>query len=116
MKVMLQVFTLNAAGKMLLGIMTILVIRYLPPEQFAHYTVALALATFVSQTLSSSFNSIYIVGQRRLALGTSFGALASLQAIFLVVAWLLLSPVQGRMAGTFWWAFAFANGIWAVEF
>jgi O-antigen/teichoic acid export membrane protein len=116
MKAMLQVFSLNAAGKVLLGIMTVLVIRYMPAEQFAHYTLALALATFVSQTLSSSFNSIYIVGHRRLGLETSFAALANLQVIILTAVWLLLSPLQGRMSGTFWWAFGFAISSCAVEF
>ena len=100
MKAMLQVFTLNAAGKVLLGIMTVLVIRYMPAEQFAHYTLAIALGTFVSQTLSSSFNSIYILGHERLALRTSFAALASLQVIMLAAVWILLSPLQGRTAGT----------------
>ncbi len=116
MKAMLQVFVLNAGGKVLLGIMTVLVIRYMPAEQFAHYTLAIALGTFVSQTLSSSFNSIYIVGHERLALRTSFAALASLQIIMLAAVWILLSPLQGRMAGTFWWAFVFAIGVCAVEF
>lgn len=55
------VFSADLASKILLGLTWLLLIRYLPPEEFALLTLATSVATVASQMLGSSINRIYIL-------------------------------------------------------
>lgn len=55
------VFSADLASKFLLGLTWLLLIRYLPPDEFALLTLATSVATVASQMLGSSINRIYIL-------------------------------------------------------
>ncbi|MDZ4730671.1 MAG: polysaccharide biosynthesis C-terminal domain-containing protein [Xanthomonadales bacterium] len=55
------VFSADLASKILLGLTWLLLIRYLPTEEFALLTLATSVATVASQMLGSSINRIYIL-------------------------------------------------------
>jgi O-antigen/teichoic acid export membrane protein len=115
MKAVLQVFSFDVVGKALLAVMTLLLIRYMAAEQFAQYTLALALVAVVSQTLTSTFNRIYIVGHRDLRLGSDFAAFLGLQLLTVAASWLLLAPFRPRAESVFWLALAVTLGACMVE-
>ncbi len=55
------VFSADLASKILLGLVWLLMIRYLPPQEFALLTLATATATVASHMLGASINRIYIL-------------------------------------------------------
>jgi len=116
MKAVLQVLSLDVIGKALLAIMTLLLIRFMAAEQFATYTLALAFVAVVSQTLATTFNRIYIVGHRSLALAPDFGALLGLQLLTIVAVWTLLIPFRPRPESAFWLALALTLGTCTIDF
>ncbi len=116
MRAVLQVFSLDVAGKALLAVITLLLIRFMAAEELAHYTMALALIAVVSQTLTSTFNRIYIVGHQRLGLGSDFAALLGLQLLTILAAWVLLVPFRPHPTNVFWLALAVTLGTCMVEF
>lgn len=61
MKSVVQVLSFDLASKVILGVLGILLIRYMPASDYAEYTLALALTAFVSQSVAATFNRIYII-------------------------------------------------------
>src|SRR2546422_953562 len=115
MKAVVQVFSMDLAGKALLAVMTLLLIRFMAAEQFAQYTLALALVAVVSQALAATFNRIYIVGHRSLNLGSDFGAFFALQLLTVLAAWVVLLPFRPRPESVLWLALAVTLGTCMVE-
>jgi O-antigen/teichoic acid export membrane protein len=57
----LLVLSSDLVSKILLGLVWLLLIRHLPPQEFALLTLATSVAVVASQTLGASINRIYIL-------------------------------------------------------
>jgi O-antigen/teichoic acid export membrane protein len=102
MKSVFQVFSFDLGSKVLLGILGILLIRYLPQAEYAAYTFAASLVAFSSQSLVASFNRIYIVAHQKLRLkDTEMGFLA-LQLSLIAGLVLLGSPLSFTLGSLYW--------------
>ena len=61
-KYLFQIITLDIISKAIFGIISILIIRFLSVEEFAIYSISIALINIVSSSVSSIFNRLYIAG------------------------------------------------------
>lgn len=99
MKAIAQVFVFDVISRVLMGCMTLMLIRFMPEREFVLYTMAFALIAVVTETLSSSFNRIYIIGYQDLGfkeLSSSFLGLQILMVSALIVlAWPLNAFLNG---------------------
>ena len=62
LKSLFQIISLDMVSKLIVGIISISIIRFMSIAEFALYAVAIAAINIVSSTVSSIFNRIYIVG------------------------------------------------------
>lgn len=98
---MVRVFSFDLVSKLMLGAMAVALIRVMPAPEYARYTVALAAINFASQTLSSTFNRIYIVGYERLRLQGSASSFLGFQLLAVLCVALAGLPWQGRAGGLY---------------
>jgi O-antigen/teichoic acid export membrane protein len=61
MKALLQVFSFDLASRVVVGILGIVLIRYMASAEYAAYTFALSLVAFLTQSLGATFNRIYVL-------------------------------------------------------
>lgn len=92
------VFSADLASKILLGLTWLLLIRYLPPEEFALLTLATSVATVASQMLGSSINRIYILDSTSAGNGGP-GPLVMFQAIALLLLGVAGLPFSATLPG-----------------
>mgnify|MGYP001431572285 FL=1 len=102
MKAVLQVFSFDVVSKIILGALGILLIRYMPSNEYADYTFALSLVAFVTQSVASTFNRIYILftpqPEMRRAEWTSIGL-----QLFLVTGLAVAGlPLLASLGGLYW--------------
>jgi O-antigen/teichoic acid export membrane protein len=116
MKSIVQVFSFDIASKVLLGVLGILLIRFMPEAEYARYTFAAALVAFASQTITGTFNRIYIVGYERLKLRGAAPAFLVLQLLAITLVVLLALPFRGRLAGAYGLAVAVVFAICLSEY
>lgn len=102
MKAVFQVFSFDLASKVLLGILGMLLIRYLPQAEYAAYTLALSLVAFSSQSLAASFNRIYIVAYQKLRLQNTEAPFLALQLLLIAGLILLGTPLLFALGGLYW--------------
>lgn len=102
MKAVFQVFSFDLASKVLLGILGVLLIRYLPQAEYAAYTLALSLVAFSSQSLVASFNRIYIVAYQKLRLKNTEMAFFALQLLLIAGLVLLGTPLSFALGSLYW--------------
>lgn len=102
MKAVFQVFSFDAASKLILGILGILLIRYMPQNEFANYTFAVSLVAFVVQSVASTFNRIYIISAPRSGMRHAESSSIGLQ--LLLIAGLTLGglPLLASLGGLYW--------------
>jgi O-antigen/teichoic acid export membrane protein len=100
-RALLKVFSFNVVAKIFLGLAGILLIRYMPALDYAHYTIALSVVAVVTQTLASSFNNIYIVGHESLALGENSNSFLAFQLLCVAILGLVTMPLVPRVAGIY---------------
>ena len=81
------------AAKALLGAAAVVLIRYTPEQEYATYTFALALSTLLSQTITSTFNRIYIVGYDEFRAKHALSAFFWLQIWGIAILSLALAPL-----------------------
>lgn len=96
MKSILQVFTFDVLSKVVLGVAGVVVIRYLPPGEYARYTMAIAVAGFAGQVLATAVNRVYIVGHARVAGDDPLHAMLGFQLLVLAAAGALCLPLMLR--------------------
>lgn len=94
MKHFLQVFSFDVFAKIILGVITLLIIRYMPQDQYAIYTLALSYISVVTQTLVTSFNSVYIIGYEKLNLNKNIIPLLWLQILLISIVIAVTIPFQ----------------------
>ena len=102
MKSFFQVFSFDVASKVLLGIIGILLIRYMPQSEYAPYTFALSLIAFTTQSLTTSFNRIYIVAHKKLGFLNAEKSFVGLQLILIFGLILLGLPVLSSLGDLYW--------------
>jgi O-antigen/teichoic acid export membrane protein len=113
---MLRVFSFDLVAKLMLAVVTLALIRYLPPAEYARYTLAVAAASFAAQALASTFNRIYIVGYERLDMAGASPAFLGFQLMVVGGAALLAAPWHARLQGLYLPACALALGTCLSEF
>lgn len=69
MKAVVQVFSFDVLAKGFLALATILLIRFMPEQEYATYTLALSLVGLIYQGYIAAFNRLYIVSYHDLSLG-----------------------------------------------
>ena len=116
MKAVFQVFSFDLASKVLLGILGMLLIRYLPQAEYAAYTLALSLVAFSSQSLVASFNRIYIVAYQKLRLKNTEMAFLALQLLLIAGLILLGIPLSFSLGSLYWIIAALAAANCLSEF
>jgi O-antigen/teichoic acid export membrane protein len=102
MNSIIQVFSFDMISKIMLGLLGIILIRYMPRGEYAQYTLALALITAITQTFSSSFNRIYIVGYENLGLAASSLPFLGFQLVALTLLTAVTFPFRSSFPGTYW--------------
>jgi len=87
MKIFLKVFSFDLASKILIGIVGILLIRYMPVKEYASFTLIISFATFISQAINQTFNRLYILSDQNSKKQCSLSFLM-FQIIFLLLIFL----------------------------
>lgn len=85
MRHLFQVFSFDIVSKAMVGVLGILAIRYMSENQYATYVFALGLSAVVAQTLSASFNRIYLLAYQALGLSVNAASFLGLQLIIIVI-------------------------------
>lgn len=116
MKAVFQVFSFDLASKIMLGILGLLLIRYLPQAEYAAYTFALSLVAFTSQGLAASFNRIYIVAYQKLQLQNTELAFLALQLLLIAGLILFGIPLSFFLGSLYWVIAALATASCLSEF
>lgn len=116
MRSVVQVFSFDLMSKLILGALGIILIRYMPPSQYATYTFALSLAAFVTHGVSATFNRIYILSaQDEPRPGSEWSALA-LQALIISALIILGLPLLSSLGASYWLIAALILATCASEF
>lgn len=98
MKEFARVFSFDLLSKGVLGLISIGLIRYMPASEYARYTFALALLAFTQQSISGTFNRLYILmPERKSAANSGAPALLSVQLLALCLLTLLGLPFIGNL-------------------
>lgn len=116
MKSAIQIFFFDILSKLLLGAMGIVLIRYMPENEYARYTLAVSLIAVATQTLVLSFNRIYIVGYERLDLEGASSSFLGFQLWGILALVVVTLPLQGFAHGVYWFVVAVAVATCLVEF
>ncbi len=77
----IKVFSLDFLAKVFLGFLTLLLIRFMPPDEYALFTFAMAIAAILMQVISGAFNRVYIVSAASLGIKERDFSLFLLQLI-----------------------------------
>jgi len=102
MKAVFQVFSFDVVSKIILGVLGILLIRYMPGNEYADYTFAISLVAFMTQSLASTFNRIYILSTPQPEMQHAEWSSIVLQ-LFLVAGLALVGlPLLASLGGLYW--------------
>ena len=108
MKAVLQVLSFDLVAKALLGGAAIMLIRYTPEQEYATYTFALALSTLFSQTITSTFNRIYIIGYEEFQGRHELSSFLWLQIWGIAALSLALIPLASQLGAAYFFAVCLA--------
>jgi O-antigen/teichoic acid export membrane protein len=115
MKSIYQVFSFDILSKVLIGLIGIVLIRYMAEGEYALYTFTLSIVAVVSQTIASTFRRIYIVGFKNFNLDRNNAVFLGLQML-LILFFILLSLPFTTFNGMFIWTIIMIVGFVVVEF
>lgn len=116
MRRLFQVFSFDLVSKAMLGVLGIVAIRYMSENQYATYTFALAVAVVVSQTLSASFNRVYLLAYQTLRLSTEGASLLGLQLLIVAILAILGIPFEAKFGNVYWLVCALAAATCLTEY
>lgn len=102
MKNIFQVFSFDLGSKIISGLLSILLIRFMSDTEYAVYLLVLSIVAVSTGILSSSFNRIYIIGYERLNIEKISSSFLGLQLFGLIIAAILLSPFGLRLGSVYW--------------
>lgn len=92
----ISVFAFGVLSRVFSASATILLIRLLPVNEYAEYTIALSVVTLISQSIANSINRLYIISYKKHRLGDYRGSLLI---------------VQSLVAASIAWCFQYALGL-----
>lgn len=95
-----QVLSFDLASKVTLGVLGLMLIRYLPAAEYAAYTFALSLAAFATQSLAATFNRLYILSAPRMGLHAEWSSIV-LQLLLLGGLAVLGLPLASSLGGLY---------------
>lgn len=116
MKRFFQVLSFDVLAKVVLGLVSLALIRYMPVEQFAGFTLAVSVATLAAQALAGGFNRIYVVGFETLSLAGRASAFLGFQLTLVAVVAMAGVLVADALNSLYPAALALALGIVLSEF
>lgn len=97
-KSIVNVFGSDVFSKFVFGLTGILLIRYLPPLEYATFILALSVVDVAVRVTSRPLNKIYIVGHAELRFDVSFVSLLGIQLVSVAVLSFVFLPL-GLMMG-----------------
>ena len=115
MKSILQVFSFDLLAKLFLGIMGILLIRFLGSAEYARYLLAISVVTMATQAFAASFNRLYILGRQSLHIECPSGFLG-LQLTALACLAISAIPFYGKIGSIYWLIILAAASSMLIEF
>jgi O-antigen/teichoic acid export membrane protein len=92
LKSVTQVFSYSLIVKAIGALTTVVIIRMLTTDQYADYTLALAIASTLQGVIASASNRIFIVGYSRFDIYENEGSFLSWQILLLVLVSMLAYP------------------------
>jgi len=95
LKAIAKIFSTSFLGKIVLGALGMLLIRYMSPNEFAAFSFGVGVATAISQLIASSINRIYIVGHESLNERRAFSTPLGLQNLLILLAVFVLLVLFG---------------------
>lgn len=101
MRAVVQVLSFDLAAKVILGVLGIVLIRYMSAEQYADYVFALALTAFVAQSVAATFNRVHVLSASTAPDGRYEWALIGLQAAILGTLAVLGLPLAADLGGSY---------------
>lgn len=96
---LLKILSLDVMAKIIFAIVSLSVIRIMPIDDFAIYTIALVTINLVTSVVSSIFNRIYIVADFKTNITVS--SFLSFQLFLVVLIFILLFPLNFLYEGFF---------------
>lgn len=102
MRSFVQVFSFDLVAKLLLGLIGVSLIRFMAASEYASYTLALAIVAVVTQSLASTFNRLYIVGQKQLGSQGSPSSFLGLQLWLMLLLLVVTLPMLGVLGSVYW--------------
>jgi O-antigen/teichoic acid export membrane protein len=101
MKPVFQILSMDLVKALLMALPHLLLIRVMGEGEYAVYTFALAWVGVLTQTLASSFNVIYIVGDQRLELRGPLSSFVGFQLLALLGVGMLTFPFRDRIGNVY---------------
>lgn len=86
------VFSINLLSKGFLALSSFAIIHFMPVNQYAVYTLSLAITSLLTGTLATIFNPIYIVGYMRFYIGNNSAPYLGAQLIAVLATATLIYP------------------------
>lgn len=103
-------------AKVALGLVAVALIRFMPTEEYAAFTLVVSVATLAAQALASGFNRIYIVGYERFALQKREESFLGLQFGLILAGGVVALPLAAGFRGLYWAVVALALSMLLSEF
>lgn len=117
MKAFARVFSFDLISKGVLGLISIALIRLMTASEYAKYTFSLAILAFVLQSISGTFNRMYILTPRRAVTSSGDAPTLLLLQLFVLYALTLLAlPLSGRLGVLFFAVVALVSAACLYEF
>jgi O-antigen/teichoic acid export membrane protein len=115
MRSILFVFSWDVIAKALTGAAGIVLIRAMAPADYANYTLAIAGAAIVAQTVAATFNRIYVVGYREFKLQGALSSFVSVQLLLVAALVAITLPFVGLHNALYWCAVLLVLGLCGAD-
>ncbi|PKO87058.1 MAG: hypothetical protein CVU18_12065 [Betaproteobacteria bacterium HGW-Betaproteobacteria-12] len=101
MRAVVQVLSFDLMAKVILGVLGIVLIRYMPAEEYADYVFGLALTAFVAQSVAATFNRVHVLSASAAPNGRHEWSLLGLQATIVGVLAVLGLPLVADLGAAY---------------
>jgi O-antigen/teichoic acid export membrane protein len=116
MKRITQLFVFDTFSKVISGVTSAILIRFMAVGEYANYVLALSFASVVISIFASSFNRIYIVGYERLKLNRQLSSFLGLQLLVVILISAILSPFAHSFGEAYWFTILFIGANCSIEY
>lgn len=111
-----KVFSYSVVSNAFGALATFAIIRAMSPDQYASYTLVLAIVSVLTGVVVSAFNRIFIVGYGRFNIGKEIGSFFTAQLALLITVGLVTLPFVGGETPLVALILLLSLSICAVEF